>query len=269
MLKRSIAFLTVCLLFTPMLIFVAHADVIVEPQNDFFFAHRNDCVYVGRSFYVNSESGSVSLKKEPGSNYEVSVCENSEVLYISHTYDYNGEIWGAAEIYDEKSRWVYGWVQMNQLTPVYDYISFAEDHQNEFSPYTGNYEELSTAEQIVAWTYPCSGNISGTFTHNINDYIKDLKDSVFTPQVYKDEQGREWVYVFNSYWICLSEPGNENIPAAISSDQTNNWQTDYTAAPQPEDKEFSMILLIIILIFVLITGTAVLIRIFWKPNRGN
>lgn len=49
--------LTVCLLSA-----AALADVIWEPDDDFYRQHSEDCEYLGRSYYVNGPEGGAALE---------------------------------------------------------------------------------------------------------------------------------------------------------------------------------------------------------------
>ena len=141
---------------------VVHADVIVEPNNSFYERNRDESVYLNRDFYANSVEGYVSIKKEPGSNSEISAIENGTIVNIKFTLNYKGEEWGITELSvpdKDYSEWPSGWIPMEQLLVVYDYISFAEDHGSEFYDYTGSGEVLVNSEGVVFWSWPGSGRI--------------------------------------------------------------------------------------------------------------
>lgn len=268
MIKRCFTFLLLSVSFLLMISLVAYADVLIEPNNDFYTRHRNECVYLSRSFYANGESGFVSLKKEPGSKAEISVIENGEVLNIMFTYNYKGESWGVTEIYTPDKpydKWPTGWIPMNQLLLVYDFISFAEEHQDEFYSYTGSYDELKTAEKIILWSWPGSGIKQETLE------VSSMDENFSVSHAYKDEQGREWGFIGYWYgrrnmWVCVSDPANSEIPTFNPAPQPELWQPGDTNIPQGG---LSTPLLIIILVAVLVVGTVILIRVFWKPNRGD
>jgi hypothetical protein len=60
--KIIIVLMVVCFFLMPSI--VAYADVLIEPDNDFYNRHRNQIIYLGRSFSVNGADGFTSLKKE-------------------------------------------------------------------------------------------------------------------------------------------------------------------------------------------------------------
>jgi hypothetical protein len=193
--------------------------VIITPNdNDFFSRHEKECTYIGRSYYANGVSGFISLKTAPISNTEVSKINNGNTVLIQFTYHYNGELWGVV-IGDKECS---GWIPMSQLVIVYDYISFDEDHKNDFYEYKGGYESLKNAKgKVVLWSWPGSGKVKGTVdVSEIPEY-----DPRFS-HAYKDKQGREWLYTdywcgYRNFWICLNDPTNAKIPA-------------FNPAPQPK-----------------------------------
>lgn len=271
--KRCFSSLLLAVSFLLLPPLAAHADLIVEPNNDFYTRHKGECVSLNRSFYANGESGSVSLKKEPESKVETALLENGDEIYIMFTYKHNGEVWGVTQIYYEGTtpdKWTNGWVHMNQLLLKYDYISFEEEHQSEFYDYTGEYSILYETDDIVFWTWPGSGEKAWILENEWRNPETDgnfLKASRF----YKDADGREWgffVYVYGNRnsWVCLSDPGNTEISAFNPPPQPELWQSDNTST---STNGLDIPVLVIVLVAVLVIGTAVLIRIFWKPNKGD
>ena len=76
--------ISLCLLAVWLLTVPAMADVIWEPDDDFYSSHRDQCDYLGRSYYVNGPQGGTALwRKEPGGGH-VRVLENGTRLYISY-----------------------------------------------------------------------------------------------------------------------------------------------------------------------------------------
>lgn len=249
----------------------ARADVLVEPNNDFYSRHRHECVRVDRSFYANGEGGFASLKKEPGSNDEVIQIVNGEILYIMLTYNRQGELWGATEIFSPEippNQRPNGWISMEQLLLKYDYISFEEDHWNEIYPIGADYEQLPTEGDLVFWSWPGSG-IEAFFLEE-EWRSSDVEANWLQPELgYRDSAGREWglftyVYGARNLWACLSDPSNRDIPAFNPEPAPELWQASATDSPPGG---LSTPLLLIILVVALAMGTAVLIRVFWKPKK--
>ena len=264
--KRCAVFLFLTASFLFMFTSFAYADVIVVPNNDFYTRHSEECTYLNRSCYANGEGGSISLKKEPGSKEETVTVKNGDVINIIFTYNYKGETWGVTMIYKDNTPFndlPNGWVPMNQLLFVYDYLSFAQDHQAEIYSFTGSYDSLKTADKIIMWSWPGSGVEAGSIDQGENS---DLS----VTDAYKDDQGREWGFIGYHYgmrnvWICLSDPANDDIPANTTTPQTGVWQPDENT-DNPKTG-LPTIVIIAVLVLVLGAGTGILIRIFWKPNK--
>ena len=249
---------------------VAQADVLIEPSNDFYYRNRNACTYLGRSFYANGENGFVTVKEAPDSKREVAVLENGESVLIQFTYKNSGQTWGAALLNRDRNE-PDGWLPMEQLLPVYDYISFEEGHQAEIYPYNGDYEELPASGNIVFWTWPGSGEIAWILEAEWRN--PDSEAHWMQPtQGYTDGEGREWgffsyVYGTRNLWACTSDPLNRDIPAFNPPPQPELWSSSATGTTPGG---LSVPLLIIILVAALAVSTVVLIRVFWNPhNRDN
>ena len=285
----SLAFLIA--LFLTTFQFVVLADLIFEPPDDFYHKHYRDCSNLNRNFYANGESGVVSVKTEPGSNKEVTVIENGVILNISFTYDLRGVQWGVIALYSSGS-WVTGWIPMDDLVLAYDYISFEEDHRDEFYRYSGDYELLFEIDEIVFWNWPGSGEIvlvRGS-EHRDAELERNWLCAAFA---YKDGEGREWglisyFYAMKNTWICLDDPSNQEIPAfnkapqpelrspadadSLQSGDANVQQGVDTRPVQPADARtfqggLRTTILIIILVAVVVAATAILIRILMKPRK--
>lgn len=204
--KMICALLTACLLSVSAL-----ADVIWEPNDDFYQKHYEECEYLGRSYYANGQEGFVRAFETPEAKKTVETClENGTELYVSFTMEYEGETWGVVELGEGKT----GWVLMDALMLIYDNQSFMEEHEAEFRPYDGSFEELCTSEnqRVIFWSYPGSGQIRGDFETLHQNYNSLNPDVTWT-----DEEGRVWghvgYYMAARGWVCLSDPGNESIPA--------------------------------------------------------
>ena len=173
------------------------ADLILEPEDQFYQAHADQCEYVDRSYYTD---GSVDLWTAPNGRKKGSFPADTR-LQITHVYtDSQGAQWGV--FLDQES----GWVLMADVYLDYDSRQFREDHEEEILP--GEEQVLPQGEKVVFWSYPCSGENWGT-----EELQQELKFSEF----YTDDQERLWGNVgyymgSRDFWICLSEPGNQEIP---------------------------------------------------------
>ena len=272
----------------------AKADVLIEPFDDFYEKHEEQCVYLCRSFYVNSEDGTLSVKLQPGAEREIAVFNNGEVLYIQYTYNYNGAAWGVAEFQlPDTEGWTSGWMPMDQLLLVYDGISFREEHYDEFYNYKG---EFDTSGDIVLWTWPGSGDVN--FVLDTDQWRSDDFDDLTFSIAYKDIEGREWGFIGYYYgsrdvWVCIDDPSNQDIPAFnaapepvlrrqgdtnadIGNQQTINSNNSASGNVSTNSSQtgssnmriaMSTLVLIIVLVVVVVTGTAVLILVFWRRKR--
>ena len=273
MLKRFSVFLTVYFLL--MFPLAAYGNVIFRYSNfnDFFRRHRNEFVRLNINFYANNEGG-VSIKREPGSEEVVGVFEHNSLRNISYVFNHEGEYWG----FMEGHRYIFrpfGWVPMSQLLMRYDALAFYSLHRDEFYPFAGNiYEELKAVERVVFWSWPGSGIVS-----NIIDTEAVKSRVLFSSgnNTYRDKHGREWVRatigVGVGFWACISDPANDAIPAfnppgrvpwppqprPASGQQSVEAGNPQSGSPVP--------LLALTLVTLLSLGTAVLIRVFWKPEK--
>jgi hypothetical protein len=270
--KRGSALLLLAAWLLPLLLFppAARADILAEPNNDFYAWHSDECVPLSRSFCANGASGSVSVKNAPGSRAETALVANGEIINIMFLYNRNGEIWGVTQIYTEGAPyrdWPNGWIPLDQLLLVYDYISFAEEHQDDFYAYAGNYETLKGMKKIVLWPWPGSGGAQRNL-----EAITDENYHVFSiSHAYRDEEGREWGFIgywmgHKNAWICLSAPENRGIPAFNPPPPPAPWQPDEGSVPK---SALPLPFPAIVLTVAAVALTAALIRAFWKPGKGK
>ncbi|MDR2854536.1 MAG: hypothetical protein LBV40_00015 [Methanomicrobiales archaeon] len=161
-------------------------------------------------------------------------------------------------------------MKLEEMLVLYDYVAFAEEHLNEFYPYNGDYTEIKETRSAIAWPWPGAGELLWT--------VEDLDTTHFyVTYAYKDEQGREWGFVPYLYgsrniWVCLSDPQNRDLPAFNPAPEPDVWVSETVHVDikhYASENEFSVVIVIIGLVTVLVAGTAVLIRVFWKPNKTN
>lgn len=193
---------TLCLLLT--LIFVlalapaAFADVILEPENSFFWEHRGECQYHDRAYYADGPENVAEIYRSPESAAVVERVKNGDELWISYLYeDKNGISWGYYENYEEN--WA-GWVPMDYLLLKYDFICFQEEFAHRITEVNG---VLSTDGEIHFWDYPGSENAIAIAADP--DYLPEY-EAVFT-----DDAGRKWGYIgyhmgLRNVWVCLDDP---------------------------------------------------------------
>jgi hypothetical protein len=257
--KWSFALIAVCLLL--MSDFTAYADLIYEPDDDFYKQHQRQTVYLGRNFTSNGADESVSVRKEPGLENEIAKLPNGEVVFVLYSCLYDGDFWGFTVEYS-------GWIMLNQMLVLYDYVSFDEEHKGEFYSYNGDYAEIKESRSVVVWSWPGCDNYLWTF-EDVD--IENFRVS----HAYIDNEDREWGFVTYMYgssnlWICLSEPMNRDMPVLDTAPEPMPWVSETVHVDIKQyvpKKEFSTPVIVIILVAVLVIGAIVLIRVFWKLNK--
>ena len=257
--KYLVSFLTICFIFLNTV--TVRADIVVEPANNFYEKNSEKCVFLGRNFRVNGEDGKVPVKKAPNSNINVKTLENGETIYVEYSCLYDGEYWGIVTYGIGENN---GWVAMNQLLAIYDYVAFEEEHFSEFYQYTGDFKEIKKADEVAVWAWPGSGNSLSS--------IRDIDmGNFYVSYTFRDGQGREWgfipyLYGSKNFWICISDPVNRDIPAFNPEPTPMKWESDtvHTEIPKTDN---NLIILITALVGALVAGTAILIKVFWGTQK--
>ena len=252
------------LMFVPA--FSAYADVVVEPENDFYSKNWQNIVPLDRMFQVEASSGSASIKKEPGARTDIAQVENGETIYVSHSCLYNGEFWGLTSVYlESEQKWSRdGWIRVDDLLVKYDYIAFAEEHYEELYAYEGDIEEIKSAGAALVWPWP--GAEAPLWRLEEFDI-----DKLWIYTAYKDNAGREWGFVSYLYgsqniWVCISDPINPEIPVFNPAPPPVKWVSDTEHTDIGETKS-EIPVLIIILVAAVVLGTFVLITVLWKKKK--
>lgn len=304
---RLVALVAACLVLTMAAIPAARADVIVEPDNDFYLANAPDMEYVGLAYYANGQGGAVDSFDSPGAGEAQQTIPNGMVLYVEYGYEQDGRAWAmhtsvysdgtAGEGYEAHDFLQEGWVPLDDLVRVYDASAFLEDADHTVTGYSGNKGELPGGGEVVVWSYPGSGEVY---------YTIDLDDTVDFAHSYIDPDGREWADIIyfmgiRDLWVCLDDPANEDIPAfnakrptiigvndapgetAEPSQQASEAPADATATPAPEETAAPSptppsqqdgggmstgLIVVIILVAVLVIATAALILFIYGKNRN-
>jgi len=263
--KRIVYLVFVCTMLVSLLSGIALADVIFEPEDDFYKSHSNECQNVNRDYYANDESGYLEIFSKPDGT-SLGFADNGNVFHVQFTYMKTNEVWGLLEYSEIGDKLVprvegdykSGWIKMSSTVTKYDYISFEEDHKQDYKAYEGDYLELSGVKNIVIWTFPHSGESSGT--------LEEIDSNFAVESVYIDSEGLEWGYVgyyyaIKNFWICLSDPTNTNIPAS-------KIETPVIITPEPgavpKSSTEDMTTVIIISVAAVVLVTAVLIALLGK-----
>lgn len=208
------------LLLALLLCTTAFADVIWEPDDDYYWDHYKDCTHYGRGCLANGKEGYILLYNSPGSNRPVSAFANGNLFYVSFTYEKGGTTYGVVQyeldgyggVIPAYSGGQTAWVNMADMLLVYDNQSFIEGHDAVFTTYT---DELAGYDfgglDIALYTYPGSGTLGSTLAPEW------LEGDIPITSVYTDEDGLAWGYVPYLYghrgWLCISDPTNMMLPA--------------------------------------------------------
>lgn len=228
----------------------AAADVIWEPQDNFYENHRAECEYVGRRYQMAGYEGSVTLYSKPGGSAQDTLDNGREgiVQFVWHGTDQD---WGYVYYAGEFE----GWVPMDDVTLIYDSQAFEEEHGAEIV--SGDPVPVEFTQGIM-YRYP--GGPAGSVLEEFKEY--QPFSEVFT-QIYTDEDGLRWgkvgYYMGHRWsWICLDDPMNENLDTRIVEPQPSAAQL--RQSPSVTDSGMDPMLLAGGLVVAVVAATLVLIK---------
>ena len=177
-----------------------HADMIFEPSNSFYARHSGKCEIVEREFVANGPNGEVIVYKSPEDATKIGTMKNGETSWVTWTYkDADGIVWGCPNRFED------GWVPMDYMQVVYDYISFEEECGDKVVEEKGSLDASYLGKTVYFWEYPRS-----TQSKEI-PYELDPEWVTWMPEYHKtyvDEAGRKWgfcnyYYGTRNFWVCL------------------------------------------------------------------
>ncbi len=177
------------------------ADVIWEPQEPFYQEHARECEYVNRKYTAAGLDGQVKVYYSPENATVVDIMENGNKVHISFTYtDEDGICWGIVENREDIDKT--GWVPMEYMEVVYDYISFQEEFGASFVEENGVLPEEYAGKTVKFWSYP------GAAKANEIGMPKEAEELPWYDNTFVDETGLKWGYIgyfygMKNYWICL------------------------------------------------------------------
>lgn len=258
---------------------LVHADVIWEPDDDFYEKHRSDCTHVGRQFIADGPDGVVILYESPTSDKEVATWENGHQVWIAFTYeDGQGVVWGFPSEGERNS----GWMPMEYMKVVYDSISFVEEHSSRIDEQSGCLDESYKDDKIYYWKYPGSDEGDSISMQNW-DYMPDYSS------VYTDEEGRSWGYVgyfygYRGIWICLDNPTaeyeelfpngapqvgikddaeikKETLNEEIQSEETQTAENLNTERIKPQTNQRTIVVVIVLVAAVVLVTIVLLVML--------
>ncbi len=268
---QRLASTLICFLMLFVLAGSAMADVIWEPEDDFYVSHSDKCEYLNRDFYANGESGYLEFFLKPGGS-SLGFADNGDVFHVQFTYiDDKGDTWGICEYSAADERIVpradenykNGWISMEDTVAVYDFLSFASEHSSELVEYGKSYEGLTDAKSIMAWTFPNSGKSYSDIGQVDSDFVID--------KTYTDENNRLWGFVgyyhgYRNFWVCLTDPGETNLPE-LESRQPELYKPQSDTPPQSKGTDMTPALIISVSAAIVIS--LVLIFTMKKKTKQN
>lgn len=223
---RRAMILLLCALMAGALALPAAADLVWEPHgNSFYEHHREECSYLGRNFLANGSAGYVTLHAAPGGAMQVMNLPNRTQIYVGYTWEEKGMYWAVTELSTQDAAGTRtrhsGWVPLDDLAPVYDGISFEEDHGAEFAEYDGSGDGLTS---VCLYTYP-----GGIYCGELKENRAYLPFAETFHNLYTDSEGRRWSYVGyymgrHNAWACLDDPDSDELgidaPLSVSEVRT-------------------------------------------------
>lgn len=193
---KKLALILVAILLLSIVSPFAAADVIIEPEDDFYEAHADECVRLNRCYYSN---WNLNIVKSPESDKVQATLNPGDIVRAAYTYtDKNGEIWGLSDYVYE------GWFKLSETTLVYDHQAFTEEYAASIQNYSGETPTFAD-DKVLYYTYPNSG-----------DYFEGTAaaDASFSYS-YTDEDGKVWLYTpyyrLQDGWVCVEEPVNDGL----------------------------------------------------------
>lgn len=180
------------------------ADAIWEPRSEFYEENASECYYNNRSYTAEGPNGVVKVYVSPENATVVDTMENGTKVYISFTYvDDDGIEWGVVENYSDESKT--GWVPMDYMEVVYDYISFSQEYAASIVNENGVLPEKYAGQTVKVWAYP-----SAWVPRDIVISAEEKNLPQYS-QTFVDETGLKWGFIGYYYgmknmWICLDNP---------------------------------------------------------------
>ena len=237
----------------------ASADVIWEPDDSFYTSHMEECEYHNRNYTANKKA---AYYKKPGASKILGTLEEGASLWVYYLYQSDSDqAWGYFEQYDTSAS---GWIPMTSLTLVYDSEEFVAEHIAELD--LSSEEILPAGTSFVAWTYPESGEISFTFQGD------DLMEDLSLQKLYTDTSGRLWgncgyLYGNRDFWICISDPGNDAIPASETAQPTSSQASSgFSETPGFQQAQPGFWLAIFLPVAGVVILTLLLLKHGWKKK---
>lgn len=252
---KKLISLALCVLLAAALAVPVLADVIWEPTNRFYFDHYDECTRAEANYEAQTDA---DIRNNPQKRASGGTVPAGAVVFVS--YAWKG--WGYVE-----TRYGDGWVDLSRFRRLYNGADFVADHAGEIVQEDG---AVSRAENdaIYFWTYPGSGVIAHTIGSGTFDWA-DYDPAYYA--VWTGEDGLRWGHVGYYYgaegWICLDEPGADDLPVTGSRYAEDDAGTAPAWDQDPEPTQIAS--LVISLIVTVIAVTAVILIVLLLRKKKN
>jgi|GEM_PF-6378156 len=202
--KRLCSLLTVLTLLAALTV-PAFADIIWEPENDFWRKHRSECtsVYDDRR---EAQTDAAVYGDPKKSAVTGTIPAGTELAFQWLWKDGAGGEWGYAEQND-------GWVRLTDFRRLYTESVFRAEHADDIFEESGALP-YSAEQAFYSYTFPGSGETSMRFGGQ--DSVGADDPNFRYDETYTDDDGRIWgVTSFSGkyrFWVCLTDPFNPALP---------------------------------------------------------
>lgn len=243
------------------LCFSAAADVIWEPEDDFYRKHAEECRYEDRNYLANGSEGYIPIYGKPTDKQPRAYLFNGTSVYISYCW----EDWGLANYQDTQGQVHFGggWIPLDALVADYDHTAFLADHGSELRELEAPVSlDLSGYDAVYLWELP--GSASRPWNMKELDWAAD--DNLSFHSLWTDGSGNDWGYVGYFYqhsgWICLSAPEAPTLPVTEPE-----LQLIPAAAALPEVQTLDVTAIALLLAALAVVTVAVILICYRKRIR--
>ena len=191
------------------------ADVIFEPYDDFFEAHRDECesTLIGRRYTPAGEKGT-EVFASPESDSVVETLPFDAIFWSNTTYTNSAGSWYyfQGRAIDQTGKVIMegapdGWVKASEVSRLYDSEQFSEDYKDQIIGHSTDECVLSIADldYVYCYDYPFAPLPTRFDLSSFGDSEIPFSAS------YVDPEGNSWGFVSYLYgirnvWICQNHP---------------------------------------------------------------
>ena len=218
---KKLLCLCLCIILALSLALPSAADVIWEPDDDYYFENYDECTLVELEFEAVSDA---VIQVSPRDRVSTSYVPAGETVYVYVLWKNYGYI---------ESAYGVGWVDLSYFQQRYQLADFLTDHETEFVVVSGTISRMIYS-LIYYWTFPGSGQLAGYISA---DTFSWTNEDVAYQATWTDENGLLWCYMSYYYgasgWICLSDPGNAYLPVTAPMYKDSGFTSEYFNSYNP------------------------------------